>query len=75
MRTPVGSLDPAVQPYDEFTDEISNIFGDGYNICGPLIHYLRWNNFEVAVDETSTDVPFINIVTTRALGGVVAYEI
>jgi hypothetical protein len=46
MFTTVDDKKVQVQSYTEFTDDISRTYGNGYDKCGPRVHYLTDMNNE-----------------------------
>ena len=40
MRNTVGILKAEEQIYDDFPDDISTLYGNGFNKCGERIHYI-----------------------------------
>jgi len=46
MATTVDEKKVQVQSYTEFTDDISRTYGNGYDKCGPRVHYLTDMNNE-----------------------------
>lgn len=43
MMNTVGELTYVYQTYDDFKDDISTLYGNGYDKCGPREHYLTDN--------------------------------
>lgn len=56
MVTTMGDVNLVTQDYKDFKDDMSDRFGNGWNICGPRIHYITYKHHPANVAKTEPDL-------------------
>lgn len=71
MTTTMGNVGIVTQDYKDFKDDMSDRYGNGYDICGPRIHYITYLNHPSTVaitkpDLINPDMEFLMLRTTNS---------